>query len=65
MQAIITNDNREQILDGIKQYLITFANDNPDLKENIDQYLVAVNNYSNGDLERLILDYAEGQKVIQ
>ncbi|MGL4226035.1 MAG: patatin-like phospholipase family protein [Rickettsia sp.] len=63
--SIITNENREQILEGIKQYLTSFANDNPDLKENIDQYLVAVNDYSNRDLEKLILDFAEGQKVVQ
>jgi patatin-like phospholipase/acyl hydrolase len=63
--SIITNENREQILEGIKQYLTSFANDNPDLKANIDQYLVAVNDYSNQELEKLILDFAEGQKVVQ
>lgn len=62
---IITNANREQILEGIKQYLTSFANDNPDLKENIDQYLTAVNDYSNQELESLILDFAEGQKVVK
>lgn len=62
---IITNANREQILEGIKQYLTSFANDNPDLQENIDQYLTAVNDYSNGDLEKLILDFAEGQNVVK
>jgi patatin-like phospholipase/acyl hydrolase len=62
---IITNENREQVLEGIKQYLTSFANDNPDLKANIDQYLVAVNDYSNQELEKLILDFAEGQKVLQ
>lgn len=65
VQAVITDENREQILDGIKQYLTSFANDNPDLKENIDQYLTVVNDYSNGDLEKLILDFAEGQKVVK
>jgi patatin-like phospholipase/acyl hydrolase len=65
VQAIITNNNREQILEGIKQYLTSFANGNPDLKENIDQYLTAVNDYSNRDLEKLILDFAEGQKVVK
>jgi patatin-like phospholipase/acyl hydrolase len=65
VQAVITNANREQILDGIKQYLTSFANDNPDLKANIDQYLVAVNDYSNQELEKLILDFAEGQKVVK
>jgi patatin-like phospholipase/acyl hydrolase len=63
--SIITNANREQILDGIKQYLTSFANDNPDLKANIDQYLVAVNDYSNQELEKLILDFTEGQKVVK
>lgn len=63
--SIITNANREQILECIKQYLTSFANDNPDLKENIDHYLVSVNDYSNGDLEKLILDFAEGQKVVK
>nr|WP_015060335.1 patatin-like phospholipase family protein [Rickettsia felis]ADD74110.1 patatin-like phospholipase [Rickettsia felis] len=63
--SIITNENREQILDGIKQYLTSFANDNPDLQENIVQYLTSVNDYSNQELEKLILDFAEGQKVVQ
>lgn len=62
---IITNDNREQILDGIKQYLTSFANENPDLKENIEQYLTAMNDYSNQELEKLILDFAEWQKVVK
>ncbi|BBJ32432.1 patatin (plasmid) [Rickettsia asiatica] len=62
---IITNDNREQILDGIKQYLTSFANENPDLKENIEQYLIAMNDYSNQELEKLILDFAEWQKVVK
>lgn len=61
--SIITNENREQILEGIKQYLTSFANDNPDLKANIDQYLIAVNDYSNQELGKLILDFVEGQRV--
>ncbi|GAA5253096.1 hypothetical protein [Candidatus Rickettsia kedanie] len=31
--SIITNANREQILEGIKQHITSFANDNPDLQE--------------------------------
>ena len=63
--SIITNEIREQILDGIKQYLSSFANENPDLKENRSQYLTAVNDYSNQELEKIILDFAEGQKVVK
>lgn len=63
--SIVTNANREQILEGIKQYLTSFANDNPDLKENINQYLTTVNDYSNQELEKLILDFAEGQTVVK
>lgn len=65
VQAIITSDNREQILEGIKQHLTSFADEHPDLKENISQYLVAVNDYSNKELEKLILDFAEGQEVVK
>jgi hypothetical protein len=60
--SIITNENREQILEGIKQYLTSFANDNPDLQENIVQYLTAVNDYSNQELEKLILDLQKGKR---
>lgn len=48
--SIITNANREQILEGIKQYLTSFANDNPDLKVNIDQYLASLQSLSNQGL---------------
>lgn len=65
VQAVITDENRGQILDGIKQYLSSFANENPDLKENISQYLTAVSDYSNQELEKLILDFAESQKVVK
>lgn len=50
--------------EGIKQYLITFAKENSDLKENIDQYLTAVNDYSNQELEKLVLDFAEEQRGV-
>lgn len=63
--SIITDENREHILEGIKQHFTSFANDNPNLKANINQYLTAVNDYSNQELEKLILDFAEGQKVVK
>ncbi len=64
--SIITNANREQILEGIKQYLTSFANDNPDLKVNIDQYLASLQSLSNQGLgEKIISDYKILQSRVQ
>lgn len=66
LNHFVTDDNREQVLLNVKEYLTTITSTNPHLKDSVDQYLDSLQDLSNQALgEKIISDYKIFQSSMQ